>query len=59
MTAAATWNVMRRDDNGNTFVVACGLTRGEATALAESLARRGHKQDYWVEREADQSGDVA
>ena len=59
MAAAATWNVMRRDDNGNTFVVARQLTRDEATRLSETLTRRGHKQDYWVERDPDQSGDAA
>ncbi|MEV8098802.1 (deoxy)nucleoside triphosphate pyrophosphohydrolase [Kitasatospora sp. NPDC085879] len=41
--------VMRQDDNGNRFLVATGLGRAEAEALAAEFEARGHKQLYWVE----------
>ncbi|GAA3008444.1 hypothetical protein GCM10020229_20240 [Kitasatospora albolonga] len=44
-----THRVMRQDDNGNRALVAKGLTRPEAEALAEEFEARGHKQLYWVE----------
>ncbi|PYC72098.1 hypothetical protein C7C46_26020 [Streptomyces tateyamensis] len=49
---AAAWRVMRQDDNGNRFLVARGLGRAEAAALAQEFEARGHKQLYWTEREA-------
>jgi hypothetical protein len=54
------WTVWRIDDNGNTFVVREQLKRGEAERLVVEFAARGHKQMYWMEREAKASGsDVA
>jgi phage replication-related protein YjqB (UPF0714/DUF867 family) len=47
----ATWAVHRQDDNGQRFLVRGGLGREEAEELAAELARRGHKQLYWVEPE--------
>ncbi|MEU2626113.1 MULTISPECIES: (deoxy)nucleoside triphosphate pyrophosphohydrolase [Kitasatospora] len=41
--------VMRQDDNGNRYLVATGLGRAEAEALAAEFEARGHKQLYWVE----------
>lgn len=46
---AATWRVMRQDDNGNRFVVAENLTESEARQKSDDLAARGHKQLYWAE----------
>ncbi|MFJ4676293.1 MULTISPECIES: SPOR domain-containing protein [unclassified Kitasatospora] len=43
--------VMRQDDNGNRFLLARGLDRAEAEALAAEFEARGHKQLYWVEPE--------
>ncbi|RKE20945.1 hypothetical protein [Streptomyces sp. TLI_171] len=43
--------VMRQDDNGNRFLLARGLGRAEAEALAAEFEARGHKQLYWVEPE--------
>jgi hypothetical protein len=43
---------MRQDDNGNRFVVAVKLTREAAESMAAMYEARGHKQLYWVEREA-------
>ncbi|MCU7823041.1 (deoxy)nucleoside triphosphate pyrophosphohydrolase [Kitasatospora sp. DSM 101779] len=40
---------MRQDDNGNRYLVATGLGRAEAEALAAEFEARGHKQLYWVE----------
>lgn len=47
---ATVWCVLRRDDNGQEFVVKRGLTKEEARRLAKELEDRGHKQTYWVER---------
>ncbi|PJN22646.1 hypothetical protein [Kitasatospora sp. CB02891] len=47
----AAHRVMRQDDNGNRFLLARGLTRPAAEALAAEFEARGHKQLYWVERE--------
>jgi hypothetical protein len=47
----ATYRVMRQDDNGNRFLLAKGLTRTSAEALAAEYEARGHKQLYWVEAE--------
>lgn len=46
------WAVWRIDDNANTFLVRGGLSQVEAEQLAAQFAARGHKQTYWVEREA-------
>lgn len=43
------WRLVRRDDNGNEFVVRTGLSRAAAEALAREFEARGHKQSYWVE----------
>ncbi|MFG2696977.1 SPOR domain-containing protein [Kitasatospora sp. NPDC048407] len=47
----ATHRVMRQDDNGNRFLLARGLTRPAAEALAAEYEARGHKQLYWIEAE--------
>ncbi|GAA2104483.1 hypothetical protein GCM10009759_40700 [Kitasatospora saccharophila] len=47
----AAHRVMRQDDNGNRFLLARGLDRAEAEALAAEFEARGHKQLYWVEPE--------
>ncbi|MFD8483141.1 hypothetical protein [Kitasatospora sp. NPDC059673] len=47
--------VMRQDDNGNRFLLARGLTRPAAEALAAEFEARGHKQLYWVEAEEDRA----
>ncbi|WP_441250431.1 SPOR domain-containing protein [Kitasatospora sp. McL0602] len=46
-----TYRVMRQDDNGNRYLLAKGLTRAAAEALAAEYEARGHKQLYWVEPE--------
>ena len=46
------WAVWRIDDNANTFLVRGGLSREEADRVAAEFAARGHKQMYWVERDA-------
>lgn len=47
------YRVMRQDDNGNRYLVARGLSRAEAEALAAEFEARGHKQLYWVERDEE------
>ncbi len=54
---AATHRVMRQDDNGNCFLVARGLTRPAAEAMAAEFEARGHKQLYWTE--PDEAGPAA
>ncbi len=49
---AGPWAVYRIDDNANVFLVRDGLTRAEADRLAAEFQARGHKQTYWVERQA-------
>ncbi|HYH68990.1 MAG TPA: hypothetical protein VD866_30125 [Urbifossiella sp.] len=51
-SGAESWAVWRIDDNGNTFLVRGGLARDEADRVAAEFTARGHKQMYWVEREA-------
>lgn len=46
--AGEAWRVLRRDDNGNEFVVATGLSSDEAQALVLEYESRGHKQVYWA-----------
>lgn len=46
-----TWAVYRQDDNGNRFLVSCGLVRAEAERLVVEFEARGHKQVYWTEPE--------
>ncbi|MFJ5232566.1 SPOR domain-containing protein [Kitasatospora sp. NPDC088391] len=48
--------VVRQDDNGNRFLVARGLDRAGAEALAAEFEARGHKQLYWVEAEDADGG---
>jgi hypothetical protein len=45
--AATVWVVWRQDDNGNRYEVARRESRASASALAEELEARGHKQTYW------------
>ena len=51
-SAQRDWAVWRIDDNANTFLVRGGLSRDEAERVAAEFAARGHKQTYWVERDA-------
>lgn len=44
------WTVWRQDDNGNQFVVAHHVDRGQAETQATEMESRGHKQTYWVAR---------
>lgn len=46
---AATWRVMRQDDNGNEFLITSYTSRCQAEAVVAAFAARGHKQVYWVE----------
>ncbi|MFC8451734.1 SPOR domain-containing protein [Kitasatospora sp. NPDC057223] len=50
------YRVMRQDDNGNRYLVAGGLAEAQAEQLAAEFEARGHKQLYWVEREAGSGG---
>jgi len=50
-SAAATWQVWRIDDNGNTFLMRDDLTQAEADRVVAEFTARGHKQTYWAERE--------
>ena len=50
-TPAATWQVWRIDDNGNTFLMRELLTQAEADRVVAEFTARGHKQTYWAERE--------
>jgi phage-related protein len=42
------WEVVRTDDNGNTFAVRSGMTEEAARQLHDTLTRRGHKQMGWT-----------
>lgn len=42
----------RQDDNGNRFLVARFAVEAEAAAEQARFEALGHKQTYWVEREA-------
>jgi hypothetical protein len=49
-THAEAWplfEVMRQDDNANTFVIATGLCSAAAEAMVQEYTSRGHKQVYW------------
>lgn len=41
------FEVIRQDDNANTFVIATGLCRAAAEAMVQDYTERGHKQVYW------------
>jgi hypothetical protein len=47
---AATWQVWRIDDNGNTFLMRDQLTHEEADRVVAEFTARGHKQTYWAEQ---------
>ena len=49
------FSVWRLDDNNNEFLVRDGMTEDEALALVQEFEGRGHRQAYWVRREADSS----
>ena len=53
------WAVYRTDDTGNSFLVREQMTREDADRLAAEFTARGHKQFYWVEREASRSPEGA
>jgi hypothetical protein len=47
---AATWQVWRIDDTGNTFLMREHLTQAEADSMVAEFTARGNKQTYWAER---------
>ena len=47
------WCVVRLDDNGNTFILARGLSREEAQKMVADYERRGHKQTYMSRPQSD------
>lgn len=42
----ALFDVVRQDDNANTFVIASGLCSAKALAMVDMYQERGHKQVY-------------
>ena len=46
------WSVWRQDDNANTFLVQANLTESEALMVVREYEARGHKQFYWVRKDA-------
>jgi hypothetical protein len=46
------WVVWRQDDNGNQVAFARFYDRREAEKVASDMESRGHKQIYWVSRDA-------
>jgi hypothetical protein len=48
----------RRDDAGNSFLVAADLDEAAARRLRDSHERRGHKQLYRVRRGGDTQGEL-
>jgi hypothetical protein len=48
----------RRDDAGNSFLVAADLDEATARQLQDSYERRGHKRFYWVRRGGDTQGEL-
>lgn len=44
------WNVLRLDDNDNTFIIQKGLSESGAKAEAFRYEKKGHKQTYWAEK---------
>lgn len=45
------WIVWRRDDNGNEYEVGRYDSKTVADETVAEFESRGHKQDYWAERE--------
>ena len=43
------WELWRRDDNNNEFLISRHATQSEAQARADHFESLGHKQDYWVQ----------
>lgn len=46
--ASITYDVIRTDDHGNTFVVQQNLARADADKLCAEMIAKGHKQTYEV-----------
>jgi hypothetical protein len=46
-TPSHIYEVVRQDDNGNTFTIARGLNEAEALQLVKIMEDRRHKQVYW------------
>lgn len=46
------WALWRQDDNGNRFLVARFAAEAAAAAEQARFEALGHKQTYWVERDA-------
>jgi len=47
------WCVVRLDDNGNTFIVAAGLSREGAQRMVAGYEEKGHKQTYTSRPQGD------
>jgi hypothetical protein len=41
------WQVWRRDDNGNDFLICSFKTEKEGQDYVAEMTARGHKQVYW------------
>ena len=53
------YEVVRQDDNGNTFTIARGLSETEALQLVKTMEDSRHKQVYWHQKadHSKQAGD--
>lgn len=49
---AEQWSVWRTDDNGNTFLMCDELTEEAAKRIVAEFEARGHKQLYFIEKQA-------
>ena len=55
MSTGGSWRVLRQDDNGNIYVVACGMSEREARRRAMEFTARAHKQTYSLDEVEDGS----
>jgi hypothetical protein len=53
---AGPWELWRQDDNGNRFRIARFATEVEANAEQRRFEALAHKQIYWVQRDAGDTG---
>lgn len=51
------WAVYRLDYHANEFVVEKGLSKEEASRLAEEYIAKGHHQHYWVDKQPSSQPD--
>lgn len=52
------WIVIRQDDNGNRYELGRYATEQAAQVVVEEFERRGHKQLYFVTRDASLTPDL-